>query len=141
MKITISFSSDERNNVGKIRCQRAIEAYASIANAFLEDKGVKLSDIQKMLHIAGDSSIEMVMFLSFLSSSIRPKCALPFSFELHRRLMSAIGIRGEKLKEMDFYFLWATGGVDKLDIPMSEGRDFIKYLWKDSDIEFDKFRL
>lgn len=62
MKITISFSSDERNNVGKIRCQQAIEAYASIANAFLEDKGVKLSDIPKMLHIAGDSSIEMVLF-------------------------------------------------------------------------------
>ena len=141
MKITISFSSDERNNVGKIRCQQAIEAYASIANAFLEDKGVKLSDIPKMLHIAGDSSIEMVLFLSFLSSSIRPKSALPFSFELHRRLMSAIGIRGEKLKEMDFYFLWVTGGADKLDIPMSVGRDFIKYLWKDSDIEFDKFRL
>lgn len=71
----------------------------------------------------------------------REECPEEVTLSVHRDLMRALNIVGNDLKQMDLYFVMATGAPFSVALEAHQ-RDFLlRLLWVDSgaDLEFLKF--
>lgn len=139
MILSLSISPEEMPYYEKKRlCAR--EYYRDLAGAYLSDLGIQLSEKTVIAKMAGGSFSESMIYAEyFFGDDFPPPKPIPLT--VHRRFMSELGIKGDKLLEMDFYFFWATGSIARLEINTAKGNRILKMLCKGADVEYDKFRL